>query len=126
MTTGDFVFLAPGLFAGIIGAALFVMTIRHHLFVSVFGLLGALAELSFYFMFTSTSSTNSELPHWIETLFNSFCFFGGSFFLLCATLLIARSKNLRWKRCLFFTLLFGFLVAVAHLAIVIKVLSEIP
>lgn len=122
----DYIILAPGVVAGLFGFVLFLMTIRSRWLISTTALAATLAECLFYFLIVDTSSTNSELPPSVGALISMLAFLGGSVFLFCATVLIAFSKDLRWKRGMLVASTIGTILAITHLAIVLKGLSEIP
>ena len=128
MTMQDYIITVPGIIAGLIGFVLFLMTIRSRWLISATALVAAIAECLFYFYFIleDTSSTFSRLPRLVEGLISMLGFFGGPVFLFCATLLIAFSKDLRWKRGLLTASIIGTIIAFTHSAYVLKLLSEIP
>ncbi len=122
----DYIITVPGIIAGLIGFVLFLMTIRSRWLISATALVAAIAECLFYFILDDTSSTFSRLPRLVEGLISMLGFFGGPVFLFCATLLIAFSKDLRWKRGLLTASIIGTIIAITHSAYVLKLLSEIP
>lgn len=126
MMMGDYIILGPGVVAGLFGLVLFIMTIRCRWFIGVTAFVAALAELLFYLLIVDTSSTCSRLPPWIESICTLFSFLGGAVFLAGTTVLIALSKNLKWKKCMIMASTIGTVLAIGHLAIVLKGLSEIP